>query len=164
MNQLRQKAEELRKQGYSYALINERLGVSRSTMSYWFKDKPYTPNQEVLDRIKHGTGVEGIRRHNQKVKEISNLRDMGKFELGELSKRDLWLLGIGLYIGEGSKTTEAIRIVNSDPAVVKLAIKWLKDVCGLKDENLTISLHLYPDSDVEACKTYWQGVTELSLG
>ena len=163
MNQLRAQAEKLREAGYSYAMIRERLGVSLGTMSYWFKDKPFTPNQEVLDRIKLGTGIEGVRRHNKRVKEIDELRQKGIAELGVLSKRDLWLLGIGLYIGEGSKTTEAIRIVNSDPAVIQLAIRWLKDVCGLDDENLTMSLHLYPDNDIEISKDYWRKVTGLPL-
>src|ERR1700710_414060 len=131
MNQLRRQAEELRAQGYSYGLIHEKLGVSRSTMSYWFKDKPFTPNQEVLDRIKRGSAMQGVRRHNQRVQEIAELRDLGIVEVGVLSKRDLWLLGVGLFIGEGSKTTEAIRIVNSDPKVIRLAIRWLKEICNL---------------------------------
>jgi hypothetical protein len=161
MNKLKERAEKLRAEGYSYAMIRDKLGVSLGTMSYWFKDKPFTPNQEVLDRIKGGTGAYGVQRHNKRVKEIAVLREEGIAELGPLSKRDLWLLGIGLYIGEGSKTTEMIRIVNSDPAVIQLAIRWLKDACGLDDENITISLHLYPDNDIEKSKDYWQKVTCL---
>lgn len=161
MNSLRQAAENLREQGYSYGLIQQKLGISRSTMSYWLKDKPFVPNQEVLERIKRGTGAEGVRRHNRRVAEIEELRERGIAELGSLSHRDLWLIGLGLYIGEGAKTTEAVRIVNSDPAVIRLAIRWFKEVCSLKNENLTVSLHIYPDNDVEACKDYWREVTKL---
>lgn len=163
MNKLRNEAEKLRAEGYSYSLIRQKLGVSLGTMSYWFKDKPFTPNQVVLDRIRHGTGKEGLRRHNRRVKEIAELSDIGTAELGELSKRDLWILGIGLYIGEGSKTTETIRIVNSDPLVIRLAVRWLKDACGVDDDNITVSLHLYPDNDVDTCKVYWQNITNLPL-
>jgi hypothetical protein len=71
------------------------------------------------------------------------------------------MLGLGFYIGEGSKTTDTIRIVNSDPAAVRLAVRWLKEICGLAKENFTISLHLYPDNDVQACREYWQQITGL---
>jgi hypothetical protein len=130
-------------------------------MSYWFKDRPFTPNQEVLDRIRRGSAAEGIRRHNRRVQEIKELQELGIAEVGELSKRDLWMLGVGLYMGEGAKTTEAIRVVNSDPAVIRLAIRWFKEVCGLTDENLTVSLHIYPDNDEYSCKEYWQHITKL---
>lgn len=161
MHKLREEAEKMRAEGYSYNMIKDRLGISLGTMSYWFKDKPFSPNKEVIDRIKGGPGKEGVRRHNRRVKEIADLRALGIAELGELSQRDLWILGIGLYIGEGSKTTEAIRIVNSDPTVIRLAIKWFREGCGLADENLTVSLHLYPDNDIEKSKAYWQQVTQL---
>jgi uncharacterized protein YjcR len=70
MNQLRQEAENLRQQGYSYNLIYDRLGVSKSTLSYWFKDLPFAPNDEVLERIKNRPSLLGIKRHNQRVQEI----------------------------------------------------------------------------------------------
>ena len=161
MNELKEDAEKMRLEGYSYRLINERLGIPVSTMSYWFRDKPFTPNQEVLDRIKNGPGKAGLQRHNERREEVQSLRELGAQELGTLSNRDIWLLGLGLYIGEGSKTTEQIRIVNSDPAVVRMSIRWFKEACGLKDENLGISLHIYPDNDPNECMQYWKKVTGL---
>ena len=162
MNKLRAEAEKLRQQGYSYNLIHERLGIAKGTMSYWFKDKPFTPNNEVLERIKNGPGKTGIRRHNQRVKEIQLLKQIGSKELGKLSKRDLWLLGLGIYIGEGAKTTEMIRISNADPAVIRLSVRWLKDACEVTDENLTLRVHIYPDNDPDECIDYWQRVTGIS--
>jgi|SRR3989344_4425076 len=163
MNKLREDAERLRDQGYSYNMITEALGISKSTMSYWFKDRHFTPNHQVLERIKYGPIKSGAQRHNLKVREIKRLKKVGIEEIGKLSKRDLWMLGLGLYIGEGSKTTENIRIINSDPAVIKAAIKWLKDVCVLSEKNITIRLFLYPDNNEDRAIQYWQMVTELPL-
>lgn len=162
MHRLRAEADKLRSEGYSYNLIHEKLGVSRSTMSYWFKDKPFTPNSEVLQRIKVGSAQAGIRHHNKRVQEIKALRERGIKEIGRLTKRDLCMLGLGLYLGEGAKTTESIRIANSDPAVIRLGVKWLKEICGLTDANFSIRLHLYPDNKLEECTRYWQKVTGLS--
>lgn len=161
MNELRAKAEKMRDAGYSYRMISEALGVAKSTMNYWFKDRPFTPNDEVLKRIKAGPLKSGIIKHQKRLEETSSLKAAGIAEVGELSKRDLWMLGLGLYIGEGAKTIEAIRISNSDPAVLTVAIKWLRECCGLSDENFSIRLHLYPDNNVEDSILYWQAVTRL---
>jgi hypothetical protein len=161
MNELRAAAEKMREEGYSYALIHEKLGISKSTMSYWFKDRPFQPNQYVLSRIQKGPGKVGIRRHNERTREIHELKQQGINEIGELSERDLWMLGLGLYIGEGSKTIEQIRIVNSDASVIYVCVRWLKEVCGLSSDNITITLHLYPDNDPEKCISYWQKITGL---
>lgn len=161
VNRLRQDAEILRKKGYSYNMITDELGISSGTLSYWFKDKPFTPNKQVLERIKYGPIKNGAKSHNRRVREISRLKKQGREELGELSKRDIWLLGIGLYIGEGSKTTEMIKISNSDPAVICVAINWLETMCGLTSDNLAIRLHIYPDTDVRQAISYWMRVTEL---
>lgn len=163
MSSLRTEAEKLRDQGYSYNMISQSLGIPKSTMSYWFKDRPFTPNKKVIHRIKYGPIKSGAQRHNQRVRDIQRLKKVGKDEIGELSSRDLWMLGLGLYIGEGSKTTEDIRVSNSDPAVIITAIKWFKKACDLTEENINIRLHIYPDTDPVEAVSYWQSVTGLPL-
>lgn len=155
------RAIELRKNGMSYSLISNELGISKSTLSNWLKDLPYTPNKQVIDRIKHGQGTYGLRRRQIRIDEISELKTQGIAEIGEMSKRDLWMLGLGLWIGEGSKTMEQIRLVNSDPRVVQLFISWLRKICDLKHENITIAMHLYPDSDELSSMKYWMDITKL---
>lgn len=151
----------MRNEGYSYSLIKQKLGVSKSTLSEWFRNHPYSPNLEVLTRIKSGPIKSAEKRHNQKVKDIEQARQNGVCELGELSQRDLWMLGLGLYIGEGSKSYEIIRIINSNPAVIKMAVCWFKNICGLTTDNITAAIHLYPDNDEKLCLKFWQNVTGL---
>ena len=55
----RNEAIKLRKKGHSYNLISLKLNISKSTLSYWLKEVPYTPNKEVLKRIKLGPYVSG---------------------------------------------------------------------------------------------------------
>lgn len=158
----KQKAIELRGKGLSYSLISEQLGISKSTLSNWLKDLPYTPNEQVLSRIKLGQGTYGLRRRQMRIDEISKLNVQGISEIGKVSKRDLWMIGLGLWIGEGSKTMEQIRLVNSDPKVIRLFICWLREICELKDENMTLAMHLYPDSDEQLSMKYWMGITQLT--
>ena len=65
------------------------------------------------------------------------------------------MLGLGLYIGEGGKTDGLIRIINSDPKVIKLAIKWFKFSFGIKTENIKVG------DIVLTHKNKFENVTEI---
>lgn len=163
MNKKKFQAQNLRDTGYSYNMIQSKLGISKSTLSNWFRDRPFTPNHEVLKRIQHGPIKSATRSHNQKVKEIEELLKFGAKEIGNLTKRDLWLLGLGIYIGEGTKSYDSIRLANADPMVIKLTLKWFKEIIGVSNKNILIRLHLYPDNNEKVCIKYWKDITELPL-
>ena len=95
------------------------------------------------------------KRHEQKIIDLLEIRKKCKQELGKLSKRDLWLLGLGIYLGEGSKSCEIIRVINANPKVIKLAVKWFKKICGLRNENFSLRIHIYPDNDINDCIKFW---------
>jgi len=154
-------AIKLRVAGMSYGLIADELRVPKSTLSNWLRDVPYIPSDEVLLRIKNGQGRYGLQRRQNRIDEIKELKAIGIAEIGDVTKRDLWMLGLGLWIGEGSKTMEQIRLVNSDPQVIRLYMRWLREVCELENENITVAMHLYPDSDESASKQYWSRITSL---
>jgi len=158
---LKERAINYRKCGYSYGMISKKLGLSKSTLSDWLKEIPYKPNKEVLKRIKLASIKSAQIAHNRRVANIIAIKKLAKKELGKLTKRDLWLLGIGLYLGEGSKSCERIRVINSDPKIIKLAIKWFKEICGLKNENLNIAIHIYPDNNVKNTINYWSKITKI---
>jgi hypothetical protein len=161
MNYRKEKAIILRKKGYSYNMISDELDICKSTLSCWFKEMPFTPNQLVIERIKKGPFKSGQIRHNQRVQDIIRIKKFAKDELGNISERDLWMIGVGLYIGEGSKSFETAQVSNSDPDIVKLAVKWFKDICGLENDHITIVMNLYPDNDEKKCFNYWRRITGL---
>jgi len=158
---IKEKAVYYRKQGYSYNMISEKLGLAKSTLSDWLREIPYNPSEEVKRRIKLGHIKTAQFKHNQRMTDIEKMKKLAKEELGKLTKRDLWLLGIGLYLGEGSKLYERIRIINSDPEIIKLAVKWFREICGLKNENLIPSVHLYPDNNIKGTIKYWSRITGI---
>ncbi|MFA6304583.1 MAG: hypothetical protein WCV73_04130 [Patescibacteria group bacterium] len=160
---IKENALKLRGQGYSYNLISQKLGVAKGTLSYWFKDVPYTANKAVLKRIKLGPFISGRIRHERKLSSIEEITKAAKTELGVISERDLWMLGIGLYIGEGSKSYEDVRIMNSNPEIIKLAVHWFKKICKVGDKNLILTLHLYPDNNLRQSMKYWSNLTGIPL-
>jgi hypothetical protein len=87
--------------------------------------------------------------------------DFSNDVVGKLSKRDIFILGLGIYIGEGSKSGNFIRIANSDPRIIKFSILWFKECFGLKNSNFKIRIHLYPDSNEEKSIKFWMKETGL---
>jgi hypothetical protein len=144
-------------------MISDKLGVSKSTLSDWFKDQPFKPNKEVLERIQYGPIRTGEISHNKRVQEVLKYRNIGKEEIGILTKRDLHMLGLGLYIGEGAKAYEHIQVANSNPEVIKTMIRWFKESLGMEIENIVISIHIYPDNNEKEVIEFWRSTTGLPL-
>ncbi len=157
------RAVELRRKGYSYNYISDTVKVSKSTLSDWLADIPYTPNEETILRIGKARAASGQAKSRLKQESIILARHEAGRELGKVSKRDLFMLGLGLYIGEGSKTAGITRFANSDPAVVNLMIRWFTEALGLSKRHLRIRLHLYPDCNEKQSLQYWSKITTIPL-
>jgi hypothetical protein len=150
----KEKAIQLRKEGYSYSHIAKMTGYSLSTLSYHLRDISYTPNKETVLKIGKAISASSKRKSEQKQASIERARTKARQDIGPLTKRDLFMLGLGIYIGEGSKTQDIIRLVNADPNVLKIYISWLQSF-GLGVENFVIRIHLYPDSSVLDAEVFW---------
>jgi len=157
---VKEKAKTLRKEGYSYNLIAEKTRVSKSTLYTWLSEIPYKPNQEVLDRIGNARAKSGQVKHRRKLESFKKARQLATDDIGSLSERDIFMLGIGLYIGEGDKN-ETVGFVNADPSVINLGIKWLRGSCGLETKNLRLAIHIYPDNDEARCVDFWSKSTGI---
>ena len=161
--EIKQKALELRKDGYSYNYISKITGVTKSTLSEWLSNVNYTPNKHTLDTIGKARAASGLKKHLLKVESLNRARAQAKKDIGDLSKRDLFMLGLGVYIGEGTKSFDGTRISNSNPKIIKFSIKWLKEICGLELVNLRIRIHLYPDNDEKICVNFWSKETGIPV-
>ncbi len=162
MKSIKDQATQLRDKGYSYSMIKEKLGVSKSTLSNWFADRPYRPNAAAKQRVKAGPYKSGLIKHQKRLENIAKINKQAEVEVGKITKRDLWMLGIGLYMGEGAKSIESVRIINSDPGIIRLSMRWFREVIGLSDENFSLSLHLYPDNNEAQSIKYWSKITNLN--
>lgn len=163
LNTTREKVFELRKQGHSYNYISQQTNVSKSTLSGWLSNIPYTPNKMTIERIGKARAASGYQKAKQKIESIKKAETEAKSEIGNITKRDLFMLGIGIYIGEGTKTNNIVRIINADPKIIKFAVKWFKETCGLSRENFRIRLHLYPDNNIKKCIQFWSDISEIPI-
>lgn len=153
----------LREKGYSYNHISSILNISKSTLSDWLSKIPYTPNAETIQRIGKARAASGAIKSQLRRESTRLASEEARRQLGRVTRRDLFMIGLGLYIGEGSKTAEITRFVNSDPAVVNLMIRWFTEALGVPRLNLRMRLHLYPDCDERQSLRYWSKITNIPM-
>ena len=159
---LKERAIELRKEGLSYNFIRHQVKVSKSTLTRWLADIPFKPGNDFIQRVNRTRSELGDLRRKVKRESEEEAKKLAEEDMGRLSRRDLFMLGLGVYMGEGSKTV-GLRLVNSDPTIIKTGILWFKKVYGLEDSNFMVRIHLYPDCDIEESRQYWSKVTGLGL-
>lgn len=101
----RQKTLNLREKGHSYSQIKDKLGISKSTLSGWLCNMPL-PDERIKElRDFNSVRIEKYRNTIRRKKEI-RLKDVYKKvsrDIGKFSKREIFLLGLFLYWGEGTK-------------------------------------------------------------
>lgn len=72
------------------------------------------------------------------------------------SEKVLYGLGLGLYWGEGNKASiYSVRLGNTDPHLIRIFVKFLKDICGIQDKDIKFGLQVFNDSDPILAKQFW---------
>jgi hypothetical protein len=154
----KQKAIELRLKERSYSQIKKELNVSKSTLSGWLKNYPLSKEAVRKLRDLNAQRIEKYRetRRQQKEKILKEIYIKEKTNIFPLSKRDLFIAGLFLYLGEGGKTKENELILSStNPAIVKFYIYWLINYFKIDRNKIKIKLHLYKDMDIKKEIIFW---------
>jgi len=160
----RYKAIELRKQGLTYPEIQDRIHVSKASLSYWLRDIPYVPTELTKSRRKIASIRTGQMLHNRKLRRVIQIMVKAKKEISSINNRQLKLLGVMAYWAEGSKTQDnLVQFTNSDPKIIKFVLKWLKESCGVSPNKLHFHLHAHPDVNEEKSEKYWSKITNIPL-
>ncbi|CAL9505892.1 hypothetical protein SUDANB6_03545 [Streptomyces sp. enrichment culture] len=156
---LRERARELRLQGWTYDRIEAELGCSRSSVSLWVRDLPKP------ERKRSPEEAATIARRGWEAKlrireeERQRTKEAAKQAVGELSSRELFLLGVGLYWAEGGKDKpydrrENVTFVNSDPGMIRVFLAWL-NLLGVERERLRFTVMIHESADVAGAERYW---------
>src|SRR3989338_4590367 len=165
-------AIELRKGGYSYSEIKKFCPVPKSTLSYWFRDiKLSEPQLARLKKKRIEAAQKGSETKKLKTfKAIEEIQKNSAKEIGKISKRELWLMGVVLYWRErllnknDSDLKKGVRFTSSDPNLIKLFLKWLADAGGIKSEEISFDLFMPADkkSLLNEFVNYWSEITGFS--
>ncbi len=153
----------MRQKGMSYSKIKTVLNVSKSTLSNWLSG--VVLSKEQLSKLKEITPQKIERyRETMKIKKTARLETVfqkAQSDIGILSQRDLFVAGIALYWGEGTKAQPAhVALTNTNPAMLQFFLKWI-DIFNIDKSKIRIRLHLYNDMDIKKSMQFWS--KELSI-
>ncbi len=132
---------------YNIKEVSESLGVSFWSL-YRFMNKNNIPRRERSEANYVG--------NRQKLHfEVKN-------KLAEKDK-ELKIAGIMLYWAEGSKNLKSnmVDFVNSDPNMIKIFLKFLRQICGVKEDRLRLYLYSYSYQEIDKLKDYWNKITGI---
>jgi len=171
---VKNRVRHLRRAGLSFDEIAKRLNIKKSgTFSTWTRDVQLTQKQQKRLKARELTGrMKGIkrvqkRRNSIRRRETARLRKEALQEIGSISKRELFILGVGIYWSEGYTypAGEQVGFTNSDPKMVLLMVKWFTTVCGVSKDRITLhvkvnSMHTNRVSEIE---NYWSKLIHIPL-
>jgi hypothetical protein len=75
----------------------------------------------------------------------------------------LKIAGIMLYWGEGTKKNNSVALANSDPKIIGLFVRFLRQICGISEERLHVTLHYYEDQNPDELTSFWANIIQLPL-
>lgn len=170
-------ALKLRLRGKSYNEITKVLGVPKSTLAGWFTglELSVKAKQRITDRVHQGS-VAGLIKRNKLQTHLAQqkaqaIRIAAEKEIGVLSKNELLILGAGLYWGEGYKRAivkngkersyHPVSLSNSDPKLVVVFLKFLREVCKVDESKIHAGLRIYEHQNSEHLLSYWSTLTKI---
>ncbi len=145
-NQRKNLARSLRKGGYSYAEIQKFVNVPKATLSSWFKDIELSPAQADRLRQKRSEAVrQGTKSRSEQVaRTIEQIEMAAVKDIGKISKRELWLLGVMLYWRNKNKqdVRKGVSFMSNEPHLIRLFLKWVQEVGQIPREEIVFDLFL----------------------
>jgi hypothetical protein len=160
----KEKAISLRKQGYSYSQIREKINVSKSTLSLWCRDIKLNKSQKqkILNKrnksaLKGSIKAAKIKRE-QKIEKSKFLQAQSSKKIGKLNKRDRFIAGISLYLGDGYKTEYRFGFSNANPKIIEFMFNWLVEFGEVDKDKIRGRIWLHDNLDESLAKEYWSGL------
>jgi transcriptional regulator with XRE-family HTH domain len=142
----RERARRLRgEQGLPVKEIARRVGVSVSSVSLWVRDVPLTPDQQaaldarnpIRNRQRLGTENNSKRCRERRIAAQEHGRALAQ------RWNPIHYGGCMLYWAEGSKRRNSVQLVNSDAALLKTFLDFLRTCYGVPDQAVTFSVNCY---------------------
>ncbi len=172
-------AYKMRVQGRSYAEISEALGMSKSTLSGWFKH--LVISKEASEKIRNkgrAASINALLRVNkQKIhkaeQRIKSTRLESRQEIRNLSAYNLLLLGTSLYWSQGYKSLiikdgkprsyHPVSFTSPEPAMVKIFLRFLREICEVSEEKIRADVRMFDLKNQANIISYWSKLTDLPL-
>ncbi len=170
---IKEEVRRLRRNGLSLSQIYEKTKVPITTIRSWISSIVLSKDQKNALRDRTQRALQGGRIKAQRLKKEKRailektLLNKGIREIGKLSSREFFLIGVGLYWAEGFKNKHERRLgfCNSDPTMIKFYITWLEKALNIKRKDLIarLTLNIYHKNKTLELEKYWSRITSIPL-
>jgi len=177
MRKDKSQALKLRISGKSYTEIAKNLKVPKSTLSNWFTglELSESAKNRIESRIYAGA-LKGLIKRNKKqthlaIQRTRKIRSEASKEITSINQKELKLIGVTLYWAEGykrpiirngkEKTNHPVSLTNSDPKIISIFLKFLREICKVPENKITANIRSYEHLEEDSIIKFWQGVTKL---
>jgi hypothetical protein len=154
--QQQEEARILRARNMTLADIAAALGVSKSSVSLWVRDVPFTPSKR-----RYGAQRRTHPAHTAKLRQIEDLNRLGIERIGTLSGEAFLVAGLALYAGEGTKADGSVVFANTDERMVHFFCTWLRRFFEINESRLRARIYLHQGLDLDAAEEHWSAVTAV---
>jgi len=164
-------AIDMRKRGFSYSEIENRIHVPKSTLSYWLKKVKLTSEQvkKLNDKRTEVAKANALKKNSRTSRMIEEVKESSSRDVKEISKKELWLMGVVLYWKNGNKSDlkKGVHFSSSDPDMIKLFLKWLRDVGCVEDKEIRFDIFqkgskVGKKNSPDELINYWAKITGFS--
>lgn len=145
----------------------------KKVRNFYYRDK--LSMKEIADVL--GVSIDAVvyfmRRHGLKRRSFSEINKL-RFDKAEPSfrknkinteyKRELKAIGSMLYWGEGYKSEKSsyVDFSNSDSEMVKMFLKYLRNIYRVDESKFRVLLYCYSNQKVNELIDYWSKLTRIS--
>lgn len=155
-SKLKKQTIKMRKRGMTYSEILKKVPVAKSTLSLWLRSVGLAKKQKqkiTKKRIK-ASKKGGLKKKQIRIDKTEKIKKDARKDIKDLTKRDLWLMGIMLYWAEGSKQKEhspsvGVEFANSDYRMIQLYLRWLINILKVPKSDITFRVYIHKNSKVK---------------
>jgi len=147
-----------------------KLNINRIQNLYW--DKKYNI-EEIAQKLDVSVWslYNFIRKNNMPRRSTSEVnyivnKNKPQFKIKEnlnILEEKLKIAGIMLYWAEGTLKGETVDFANSNPEMIEIFLKFLREICGVNEQRLRIYLYAYSYQNIDELKKHWHKVTNIPI-
>jgi len=167
------KALSLRRRGRSITEISDKLNIPKSTIGVWCRNLKLGKKQiERLAKRQESGSYKGRMKFLERIRsnrllQTKKLRQEGLSDVKNISRRDLFVSGIAMYLSEGatSESSEEVSFTNSDFRTVLFMKKWFSNICKISNDRFIIQIRinkLHKDR-INSVENYWSKMINVPL-
>ena len=165
--EIKDKAINLRKQGYSIKEIAKLLSIAKSTSSAWLGNILLSPKAQKRLKSRRILGQYKsmeIARQKREKQQLILTDEANKLLTKIVLTPDIYKLCCALLFWcEGNKNTTSLKFTNSDPILISNFLYLLRAGFNIDESKLRALVHIHEYHDDLSQKKFWSEITKIPL-